>query len=151
MLGAITNKKVVSESWGGGACSPGRGPCRSDTGRRWCRCSTGRPWHRSSATWWPLGPWEGGKWGGKSCDLSAGRGHMTPPASNWCRGTKKDEKGASSKPMLTMYMGDPQSVAAIILFCRCRAKPKSAGERRIKPIKKDDQHRAHILQTAWTS
>ncbi len=28
-----------------------------------------------------------------------------------------------------MYIGEPQSVAAIVFPCRYRAKPKSAGER----------------------
>lgn len=31
--------------------------------------------------------------------------------------------------MLTMYMGDPHNVAAIMLLWRYRAKPKSAGNR----------------------
>lgn len=39
-------------------------------------------------------------------------------------------------PTLTMYIGDPQSVAAIMLFCRCLAKPKSASEKKIKGIKR---------------
>ena len=34
---------------------------------------------------------------------------------------------------LTMYMGDPHSVAAIMLLWRYRAKPKSAAERDTKP------------------
>lgn len=30
--------------------------------------------------------------------------------------------------VLTMYIGEPHRVAAIMLLCRYRAKPKSAGE-----------------------
>lgn len=43
---------------------------------------------------------------------------------------------AETQPVLTMYMGDPQSVAAIMLFCRCRAKPKSAAEKKRTTIKR---------------
>lgn len=35
----------------------------------------------------------------------------------------------SRKVTLTMYMGEPHNVAAIILFCRYRANPKSAAKR----------------------
>lgn len=40
-----------------------------------------------------------------------------------------------------MYMGDPHSVAAIMLLWRYRAKPKSAVERR---------HEAHVLLSPVT-
>lgn len=36
--------------------------------------------------------------------------------------------------MLTMYMGDPHNVAAIMLLWRYRAKPKSAGNRGVEVL-----------------
>lgn len=54
---------------------------------------------------------------------------------------------AETQPVLTMYMGDPQSVAAIMLFCRCRAKPKSAGEKKKNNHQEDGQQGAHCRHT----
>lgn len=45
-------------------------------------------------------------------------------------GTKQEHHRKSSRKItLTMYIGDPHNVAAIILFCRYRANPKSAAKR----------------------
>lgn len=38
--------------------------------------------------------------------------------------------GVGRRHILTMYMGDPHNVAAIMLLWRYRAKPKSAGKER---------------------
>ena len=42
--------------------------------------------------------------------------------------SSRQTQNISNKNTLTMYMGDPHSVAAIMLFWRYRAKPKSAAK-----------------------
>jgi len=57
----------------------------------------------------------------------------TPPARKCHRGStpsaraQSRRKQRSAKYRLTMYIGEPQRVAAIMLFWRYRAKPKSAA------------------------
>lgn len=56
-----------------------------------------------------------------------------------------------------MYMGDPHSVAAIMLLWRYRAKPKSAGKRGagVSPVSQDTDyyhpyHTPLLLRLWWT-
>lgn len=108
-------------------------PFQSDTGTQLSLCSTDQLWHHSAGTWWPREP------------VSRQIYSLKRPADItpcWVI------KLLWQTLILTMYMGEPHRVAAIVFVWRWRANPKSAGGQENKcgmtPSSSLNQHRCYI-------